>query len=72
MVRMTGKVEKRVDGYGLFSIFWYGNGYGYGSIFQKIGTYNVRVKIKGNSAVRERKIYGICTGFSKLKIHNLN
>ena len=36
IVRMTGKVEKRVDGYGLISIFWYGNGYGNGSIFKKL------------------------------------
>ena len=63
---MTGKIEKRVDGYGLISIFWYGNGYGYGSIFQKIGTYNVRVKTKGNYAVRERNIYGICTDFVEI------
>ena len=63
---MTGKVKKRVDGYGIISNFWYGNGYGYGSIFQKNGTYNVRVKIKDISGVRERKIYGICTGFSKI------
>ena len=66
IVRMTGKVEKHVDGYGLISILWYGNGYGYWSNFQKIGTYNVLVKIKGYSAVRERKIYGICTDFSKI------
>ena len=63
---MTGKIEKRVDRYGLISIFGYGNGYGYGSIFQKIGTYNVRVKIKGNYEVRVRNIYGICTDFVEI------
>ena len=63
---MTGKIEKRVDGYGLISIFWYGNGYGYGSIFQKIGTYKVRVNIKGNYEVRERNTYRICTDFVEI------
>ena len=65
IVRMTGKVQKRVDGYGIISKFLYGNGYGYGSTFQKIGTYNVRVKIRNNFGVRERKIYGIRKGFFK-------
>ena len=36
IVRMTGKIEKRVDGYGLISIFWYGNGTGTGQFFKKL------------------------------------